>query len=66
MRKTYSDKQFFLYIFLFLDKHKLSSYEFKWLTSHIFYELFGCRDIGMQVGNMDMNEDKREEETILH
>ena len=25
------------------------SFKFKWLNSHIFYELCGCRDIGMQV-----------------
>ena len=42
------------------------SFKVKWLNSHIFYELFRCRDIGMQVGNMDMNDDKREEETTLH
>ena len=41
-------------------------FKVKWLNSHIFYELFGCRDIGMQVGNMYMNDDKREEETNLH
>ena len=43
------------------------SYKVKWLNSHIFYELFGCRDKGMQqVGNMEMNDDKRDEETTLH
>ena len=42
------------------------SFKVKWLNSHIFYELFVCRDIGMQAGNMDMNDNKREEETILH
>ena len=26
------------------------SFKVKWLNSHIFYELCGCRDIGMQVG----------------
>ena len=26
------------------------SFKVKWLNSHIFYELYGCRDIGMQVG----------------
>ena len=41
------------------------SFKVKWLNSHIFYELFGCKDIGMQVGNMDINDDKREEETTL-
>ena len=41
------------------------SFKVKWLNSHIFYELFGCRDIGMQVGKryLDMDEDKRKEET---
>ena len=43
-----------------------ASFKVKWLNYHIFYELFGFRDIGMQVGNMYMNEDKREEETTLH
>ena len=42
------------------------SFKVKWLNYHIFYELFGFRDIGMQVGNMSMNDDKREEETTLH
>ena len=42
------------------------SFKRKWLNSHIFYELFGCRDIGMQVGNKDMNDDNREDETTLH
>ena len=42
------------------------SFKVKWLNSQSFYELFGCRGIGMQVGNMDMNDDKREEETTLH
>ena len=42
------------------------SFKVKWLNSHIFYELFECRDIGMQVGNMDMNDDKREEKITLH
>ena len=37
------------------------SFKVNWLNSHIFYELFGCRDIGMQVGNKDINDDKREE-----
>ena len=36
----------------------LDSFKVKWLNSHIFYDLFGCRDIGMQVGKMDMNEEK--------
>ena len=27
------------------------SFKVMWLNSHIFYELCGCRDIGMQVGN---------------
>ena len=26
------------------------SFKVKWLNSQILYELFGCRDIGMQVG----------------
>ena len=26
------------------------SFKFKWLNSHIFYDLCGCRDIGTQVG----------------
>ena len=26
------------------------SFKVKWLNSHIFYELFRCKDIGMQVG----------------
>ena len=26
------------------------SFKVKWLNSHMFYELCGCRDIGMQVG----------------
>ena len=42
------------------------SFKVKWLNSHIFYELFGYSNIGMQLGNMDMNDDKREEETTLH
>ena len=42
------------------------SFKFKWLNSHIFYELYGCRDIGTEVGSMDMNDDKREEETTLY
>ena len=44
----------------------INSFKVKWLNSHIFYELFECRDIGMHVGNMDMNDDKREEEITLH
>ena len=27
-----------------------NSFKVKWLNSYIFYELCGCRDIGMQVG----------------
>ena len=42
------------------------SFKFKWLNSHNLYELYGCQDIGMQVGSMDMNNNKREEETTLH
>ena len=26
-----------------------NSFKVKWLNSHIFYELCGCRDIGIQV-----------------
>ena len=26
------------------------SFKVKWLNSHIFYELCGCKDIGIQVG----------------
>ena len=40
-------------------------FEVKWWNSHIFYELYGCSDIGTQVGSMDMNDDKREEETTF-
>ena len=43
-----------------------NSFKVKWLNSHNFYELYGCSDIGIQVGSMDMNDDKREEETTLH
>ena len=42
------------------------SFKVKWLNSHILYEVFGSRDISMQVENMDMNEDKKEEETTLY
>ena len=28
----------------------LDYFKVKWLNSHIFYELYGCRDIGIQVG----------------
>ena len=42
------------------------SFKVKWLNSHIFYELYACRDIGTQVESVDMNDDKREEETTLH
>ena len=42
------------------------SFKFKWLNYHIFYQLYGCRDIGTQVGSMDMNNDKSKEETTLH
>ena len=37
------------------------SFKFKWFNSHNFYELYGCRDIGMQVRSMDMNEENIEE-----
>ena len=43
-----------------------NSFKVKWFNSHIFYDLFGCRDISIQVRNMDMNDDKTEEETTLH
>ena len=26
------------------------SFKVKWLNSHIFYDLYGCNDIGMRVG----------------
>ena len=42
------------------------SFKVNWLNSQIFYELFGCTDIGMPEGKMDINDDKREEETTLH
>ena len=42
------------------------SFKVKWLNYHNFYELYGCSDKGMQPRSMDMNDDKREEETILH
>ena len=42
------------------------SLKVKWLNSHIFYELLGCKDISIQVRNIDMNDDKSEEETTLH
>ena len=42
------------------------SFKVKWLNSQNFYELSGYRDIGMQVRSMDVNDDKREEETTLH
>ena len=42
------------------------SFKVKWLNSHNFYKLYGCRDIGKQVGSMDMNDDKKEEETTFH
>ena len=48
---------------------RLTPFEYfkvKWLNSHILYELFGCRDIGMQVRIMDMNDDEMEEEATLH
>ena len=40
----------------------------KRLNSQIFYELYGCRDIGMWVGkHIYMNDDKREEKkTTFH
>ena len=41
------------------------SFKVNWLNFHNFYKLYGCRDIGMQVGSMDMNDSKREEETTL-
>ena len=41
------------------------SFKVEWLNSCIFYELYGCRDIGTQVRSMDMNDDKREEEITL-
>ena len=46
----------------------LSPFDFfnvKWWNSHIFYDLYGCSDIGTQVGSMDMNDDKTGEETTL-
>ena len=48
---------------------RLTPFEYfkvKWLNSHILYELFGCRDNGMQVRIMDMNDDEMEEEATLH
>ena len=42
------------------------SFKVKWLNSNIFYKLYGCTDICMQVRSMDMNDTKRDEETTLH
>ena len=37
------------------------SFKVKWLNFHIFYELCGCRDIGMQVGKHGYRYDKRKQ-----
>ena len=38
----------------------------KLLNSHIFYELYGYKDIGYKEESMDMNDDKREEKITFH
>ena len=37
------------------------SFKVKWLNFHIFYELCGCRDIGIQVGKHALDDDKRKQ-----
>ena len=49
-----------------MRRTQLDYFKCKCLNSQIFYDLYGCMDIGLQVGSIDLNDDKREEEITLH